>query len=85
MFSDVKKYKLDYSLLAVIASCFAFLFLAKRNEPRYLLALTLAFSLAYILWGVWHHHRTHSLTGKVMLEYCLVAGFALVVVSTLLL
>lgn len=85
MFSDVKKYKADYSFLAVIASAFTFLFLAKRNESHYLLYLTGAFAITYFLWGILHHSRTRSLSGRVVLEYALVSLSAIVIVSTLLL
>jgi len=84
MFSELKKHKVDYSFLAVIASVFVFLFLAKRNESSYLLLLTLCFALAYILWGVWHHSRTHSLSLRVVLEYLLVGTLGILIVATLL-
>lgn len=84
MFADLKKNKLDYCFLAVITAVFVVTFIAKRNESVYLLWLTTGYSLAYILWGIWHHHRISQLKGRIVLEYLLVGGFALVVVSTLL-
>lgn len=85
MFTDLRRHKLDYSLMAVIAAVFTFLFLAKRNEPSYLLYLTIGFAASYLLWGVWHHLRLRDLTGKIVLEYFFVGVLAVVIVSTLLL
>lgn len=84
MFSDLKKYRGDYALLSAISSVFVFLFVAKRDDPRYLMALTGAFATSYLLWGVWHHLRARSLSLKIILEYLLVSAFALILVATLL-
>ena len=85
MFNDIKKFKVDYCFLGFITLIFAFLFLVKKLDTVFLLWLTAGYGLSYILWGVWHHHRLNNLSGKVVLEYFLVVGFALAIVSTLLL
>lgn len=75
----------DYILLALIASGYLVFIFYFRTVPQYLLFATLAFALLYMIWGILHHVRTRSLTAKVVLEYFLVAGLAISVVSTLLL
>lgn len=85
MFNDIKRYKSDYSFLAFITLIFSALFVYKKTDPLFLFWLTALYGLSYILWGIWHHHRTGIVTGKVMLEYVLVVCFALAIVSTLLL
>lgn len=85
MFQDIKRYKHDYCFLAFITAVFAVLFIYKRLDATYLLWLTGAYGLSYLLWGIWHHHRIGHFSFKIVLEYFLVVAFALAVVSTLLL
>lgn len=85
MFREIRRYKIDYCFLAGITSIFIFLFIVKRTDTTYLLWLTGGYGLSYLLWGIFHHAKRGHLTLKVVLEYLLVVGFALVVVSTLLL
>ncbi len=85
MFQDIKSHKLDYSLLALITGIFITFFVISSGSAALLMLGTLVFAVTYILWGIWHHGRTHSLTGKIMLEYILVSMFGILVVGSLLL
>lgn len=82
---DLRRHKLDYSLLAFIALIFAITFVLFRHDPAILLILTCIFSLYYAVWGIWHHSRKSHLTLSIVLEYFLVAALGVVIVSTLLL
>lgn len=84
MIRDITKNKIDYSVLAVGSGIFLILFLVNQTNTVFMFRSSIAFAIFYILWGFFHHRRTKSLTGKVMLEYILVAVLALVVASSLL-
>ncbi len=85
MISDLRKHKIDYSVLAILAAAYLIYFIINKNNPNALFLATLVFSLSYILWGVFHHARDRSLRLKVVLEYVLVATLAVVIASSLLL
>lgn len=85
MIKDITKNKIDYSILAVSAGVFLTYFVLNQTHPANLFKATLVFALFYIIWGAYHHLRTRSLTGKIMLEYILVAVISVAVASTLLL
>ncbi len=85
MISDITKHKIDYSILAVGSSLYIFYVLQNQTEKFSLFLGTITFSLFYVVWGVFHHHRTKSLRAKVVLEYLLIAGLAVAIASTLLL
>lgn len=82
---DVKKYKGSYSILAVVAMLYLASSYNLRNNPMFVLYLTLAFGLFYFVWGIVHHLTTKSLNSRVMLEYFLVTALGIVIMSTLLL
>ncbi len=85
MMQDVVKHKFDYSLLALISALFVLYFLKERYIPVNLLAATMIYSCAYVMWGLWHHSRVGSFNRHVVLEYFLVAVIGIVIVSSLLL
>lgn len=85
MLQELKQNKLDYSLLAILAASFSFYFLLNRHRPTSLFVATLLFAIFYVIWGVWHHSKSHHLTWRIVLEYFLVAALGLSLVSTLLL
>ncbi len=84
MFIDIRRYKTDYSLLALGAAVYVFYVLKYQTESIYIIIATAVFATTYFAWGVWHHYHTRSLHSKVVLEYFLVAALAVVIVSTLL-
>lgn len=83
--SDVRRHRLDYSLLAATAIGFIVYFVLSRHSPIRLMGATACFACVYWLWGVWHHGRAHHLTAGIVLEYLLVAVLGTVLVATLLL
>lgn len=85
MIKDITKHKIDYSILAVSAGAFLTYFVLNQTHSTNLFRATIVFALFYVVWGAFHHLRTRSLTGKIMLEYILVAAISMAVASTLLL
>jgi hypothetical protein len=84
MIRDLDKHKGDYSLLAAFSALFLGAVVKFQTNPFNILLATLIFALIYLIWGITHHIKAKSLTGKVVLEYFLVAVLAVVIVSTLL-
>jgi len=85
MLQDVKKHKVAYSLLAILATVFLGLIYTFRSTPYILMLVTFSFGLLYFVWGVVHHLIEHNLSGRIMLEYGLVTALGLIIMSTLLL
>lgn len=77
-------HKGDYSALAILITGYLIFVFRFQTIPQYLLLATIAFALLYIIWGIMHHLRTHSLHPRVVLEYFLVAGLAITLIATLL-
>lgn len=76
--------KSGYSLLAVLAGLYLTFVYRYQSTPRYLLFATIVFAFLYFIWGLLHHFHDRSGSGKIVLEYLLVAALAVVIVSTLL-
>lgn len=85
MFQDIKKHKIAYSLLAILATIFLSFIYVFRNTPYILMLVTLSFGVIYFFWGVLHHYIERDLSGRIMLEYGLVTALGLIIMSTLLL
>lgn len=49
------------------------------NRQLQMIAL-LCTVVAYVLWGILHHHLHHDLSSKIVIEYVLMGAFGLVVV-----
>jgi hypothetical protein len=76
--------KSGYSLLAVLAGLYLVFVYRYQSTPRYILLATIIFAVLYFIWGIFHHLHDRSGSGKIVLEYLLVAALAVVIVSTLL-
>lgn len=84
MINDLTRHKMAYSFLAVASGAYLIFVYRYQTNPRLLLLGTIVFSFVYFLWGVLHHLFERTCSGKIVLEYFLVAALALVIVSTLL-
>lgn len=74
----------DYSILAALSGIYVLSIFRFQNTPNYILLSTIIFALIYIIWGVFHHARSHNFHGRIVLEYFLVALLGVAIVSTLL-
>lgn len=84
MLSDVKNNKTDYSLLAIVAGVYLIFVVKYQTTPMYVVVGSAVFAFFYFLWGILHHGKLHSLSGRVVLEYFLVATLGVAIVATLL-
>lgn len=76
--------KSGYSFLAILAGLYLAIVYRYQSTPRYLFFATIIFALLYFVWGILHHLHDRSGSGKIVLEYLLVATLAIAIVSTLL-
>jgi len=74
----------DYFVLIIFLTAYLTFFLSHQTDPESLIISTSIFAFAYFCWGICHHVRSHSLRGKIVLEYFLVAVLGVVIVATLL-
>lgn len=75
---------IEYLLLAISGGAFLlFLSIFKGQHMKQFIVSAL-FILYYILWGIIHHTRDQTLHLKVVLEYILIGGLALILLQMLL-
>jgi len=74
----------DYSVLAVLSGVYVLSIFRFQNTPKLILVSTIAFGVIYIIWGIFHHLRSHNFHGRIVLEYFLIALLGVAIVSTLL-
>lgn len=84
MTSDLKEYKYDYLILGLLLVCGAVLYVYFRGNNSLEQVIAAGMGLTYVLWGIVHHSHADKITGKIVLEYALVAFFGFVVINSLL-
>lgn len=84
MIKDLQQNKFDYSFLALLAIIFLYVFFHFQYQPQFMFLSVVAFSFAYVLWGIYHHARLKDCRFKIVLEYILLALLAIALASTLL-
>ena len=84
MINDLKEHRNDYALLAVLLGIGVGLYAYFKNNSVMEQVIAAGMGLTYILWGILHHHHADKVTGKIVLEYVLVALFGFIVINSLL-
>lgn len=84
MTSDLKEYKFDYLILGILLGIGVVLYAYFRGDNRLEQVIAAGMSLSYVLWGIAHHSHADKVTGKIVLEYVLVALFGFLVINSLL-
>ena len=77
MVKDLQDYALDYFALCVALGVGTFLYISYMEDRVMQQIIALGIALTYVLWGVIHHHHADKVTGKIVLEYVLIALFGL--------
>ena len=62
---------LDYILLTIIVSLAIIFILYFNGNKYYQEATIIGLSILYIVWGIFHHAREHTLQARIILEYVL--------------
>ena len=84
IFNEIKKHPQNYvigSMLAISVSFLLYYYRFDTHTQRDVVYLT---SGLYLSWSLWHHYRRGDITVSIMMEYLLLALFALIVVSATL-
>jgi len=76
---------IHYSVLVVMMNIIVGAFLFFRFDRIYQMIIVLVAGLAYVLWGIIHHHVNDDLHLKVVVEYVLVAFLAELIIFSLIL
>ena len=82
---DLSHHPLHYfTLLAVqLVGLWGILWFA--YQPMMQLIVLVSMAVAYVVWGIAHHQEHHDLHPKIIVEYFLVALFAVLIFGSLLL
>ena len=54
-------------------------------QPGMQLSIVISMAVSYVVWGIVHHREHHSLHPKIVLEYLLIAVFAVLLFGSILL
>jgi hypothetical protein len=81
---ELKKHKLDYSLLLLGLAVILFIFWSVWPETEQQKLCILALGVFYSAWGIWHHWREKTIHTATVIEYigmsifaCLILWFSL--------
>ena len=76
---------IHYSVLVVMMNIIVGAFLFFGFNRTYQMVIVLTAGIAYVLWGIIHHHVNDDLHLKVVVEYVLVAFLAELIIFSLIL
>jgi len=84
--NEIKKHPLNYLILGIILIIAAFAFFYFRqnfdtHDQRRVVYVTAAL---YLFWSLYHHYRRGDLQLSIILEYLLLAVFAVIIALTTL-
>lgn len=83
MTKDLIEFKSDYVVLAVLLGLGVGLYAYFKDNSAMEQVIAAGMGVSYILWGILHHHHADKVTGKIVLEYVLVALFGFLVINSL--
>lgn len=79
----MKLHHFHFWVLAIILVIGVGMFYMTRGSPALQVAVAIITSLAYVAWGIIHHAIQGDLHAKVVIEYMLIGGIAIVLVMTM--
>ena len=84
--NEIKKNPLDYIILAIIfIAAFALFFFFRQNfDSHNQRRVIYATAALYLLWSLFHHYRRGDLQASIIVEYLLLAIFAVIIAITTL-
>lgn len=80
----MKLANMHFAVLLCILAIGVGMFYMTRGSPALQMAVSVTTSVAYILWGIIHHAIRGDLHPKVVVEYILIGGIAIVLMLTML-
>jgi len=84
IFSEITKHPQNYVVGAILALSVLFLLFFYRFDTHAQRQVVYLASGLYLGWSLWHHYRRGDITTSIMMEYLLLALFALIVVTATL-
>ena len=84
IFHEIKKHPQNYVVGAILALSVLFLLFFYRFDSHTQRQVVYLASGLYLGWSLWHHYRRGDITASIMMEYLLLALFALIVVTVTL-
>jgi Ca2+/Na+ antiporter len=84
IFNQINKHPQNYVVGVILLFSISFLLIYYRFEPHIQRQVVYLASALYLGWSLWHHYRRGDITVSIMMEYLLLALFALIVVSATL-
>lgn len=79
----MKIHNLHYLVLCIILATGALLFFLGSGQPPLQLAVGILTAVSYVAWGIIHHVLSGDLHTKIVLEYMLIGGIAIVLIVTM--
>ena len=83
---EIKKNPIDYIILAIIfiiATAF-FVFFSQNFDPHNQRRVVYVTAALYLLWSLFHHYHRGDLQASIIIEYLLLAIFAVIISLTTL-
>lgn len=86
VFREIKKHPLNYLILGIIliAALISFFYFRQSFDSHDERRVVYVTAVLYLFWSLYHHYRRGDLQFSIILEYLLLALFAVIVVVTTL-
>jgi len=86
IFNEIKKHPLNYLILGVIfiAAIISFFFFRQSFDTHDQRRVVYVTAALYLFWSLYHHYRRGDLQFSIIIEYLLLALFAVLVAVTTL-
>ena len=83
---EIKKNPIDYIILALIfiIAIALFVFFNQNFDPHNQRRVVYVTAALYLLWSLFHHYRRGDLQASIIVEYLLLAIFAVIIALTTL-
>ena len=81
---DIKAHLIEYLILFITSVLFLILMATFRGQHNKQFFILILFVCYYITWGYLHHEKDQTLSLKIIFEYVLFGGLALLLLKNLL-
>ena len=79
-----KTHIIYYIVLIVILLLFLILLQISMFDKRLEMLLVIGMGILYTFWGILHHGLEHTISAKIVIEYILIGGIAIVLIWSML-
>lgn len=82
---EITKHRFDYLLLSILSILFLVLLQINKEHIMVIFSIFVAFSVFYIMWGLYHHIKIGNLHIRNIVEYVCFAFIILFIIRLILL